>query len=130
MWGYADNSSSARILGLFGIFWLLLANVMFGQQLPFVLVPGGPANIRQIFQDHLGRLWVASFTDLACFDGSRFYSMRDFGFQAIDVSAIAEDSDGAIWIGAGNGVYRFMRVKSNELCRALLEQLPLLLAPF
>ena len=104
---YADNDSSVRKLRLSRLLWLLLANLMFGQQFPFVLVPGGPANIQKIFQDHLGRLWVASSTDLACFDGSRFYSLRDLGLQAFDVSAIAEDSDGAIWIGTGNGVYRF-----------------------
>ena len=113
---YADNSNSVRKLRLSRLLWLLLANLMFGQQFPFLLVPGGPTNIRQIFQDHAGRLWVASSIDLACFDGSRFYSLRDFGFQAIDVSAIDEDSDGAIWIGTRDGVYRFYK---GEIARVV-----------
>jgi len=90
----------------FLMLWLV-ANSLFGQQLPFLLVPGGPANIGFIFQDHLGRLWVTAPKDVQCFDGTRFYSLHDFGFPSAGVTAITEDSEGAIWIGSEAGLYRF-----------------------
>jgi hypothetical protein len=90
----------------FLMLWLV-ANSLFGQQLPFLLVPGGPANIGFIFQDHLGRLWVTAPKDVQCFDGTRFYSLHDFGFPSAGVTAITEDSEGAIWIGSEVGLYRF-----------------------
>lgn len=87
-----------------------MANTLFAQQMPFIFVPGGPANVQVIFQDHLGRLWVGGAEDVACFDGSRFYSLRDLGFPAATgTTAITEDRDGAIWIGSDLGVYRFYR---------------------
>lgn len=86
---------------------LLLAGVLHGQQMPFIFVPGGPTNVRVLFQDHLGRLWVGGATDVACFDGSRFYSLHDFGFPSVGVQVVTEDTEGAIWIGSEVGVYRF-----------------------
>lgn len=56
--------------------------------------------------------------DVACFEGSLFYSLRDFGFPAATgILAIAEDSEGAIWIGSGAGVYRFQRGALKEVMR-------------
>ncbi len=96
--------------GYFLWLYLLMANTLFAQQMPFIFVPGGPANVQVIFQDHLGRLWVGGAEDVACFDGSRFYSLRDLGFPAATgTTAITEDRDGAIWIGSDLGVYRFYR---------------------
>jgi hypothetical protein len=89
------------------LFLLMVANGLLAQQLPFLLVPGGPANIGFIFQDHLGRLWVTAPKDVQCFDGTRFYSLHDFGFPAAGVTAITEDGEGAIWIGSEVGLYRF-----------------------
>ena len=86
---------------------LLLASILCGQQMPFIFVPGGPTNVRVLFQDHLGRLWVGGATDVACFDGSRFYSLHDFGFPSVGVQVVTEDTEGAIWIGSEVGVYRF-----------------------
>ena len=88
---------------------LLLGNCVFAQQMPFIFVPGGPTNVQMIIQDHLGRLWIGGSKDVACFDGSRFYSMREFGMQQAAVRAITEDSEEAIWIGSSVGLYRFQR---------------------
>ena len=61
-------------------------------------------------------MWVGGQSDVACFDGSRFYSMRDLGFPAATgATAIAEDSEGAIWIGSEVGVYRFQRGQLNKV---------------
>ena len=89
--------------------WVVLglANVLFGQQMPFLFVPGGPTNVEAIFQDHVGRLWVGGASDVACFDGTRFYSLREFGLPATTATAITEDGEGAIWIGTDLGVFRF-----------------------
>ena len=78
-----------------------------GQQMPFLFVPGGPTGISVLFEDHLGKLWVGGGSDVACFDGNRFYSLREFGLPAANTRAITEDEDGAIWIGSASGLYRF-----------------------
>ena len=96
--------TSAIAAGLF----LCAAPVLFGQQYPFLPVPGAPKNVRTLFQDSLGRLWVGG-DQLACFDGTRLFSLADYGLPAGQTYSVAEDSSGAIWIGAGNGLYRFSR---------------------
>jgi ligand-binding sensor domain-containing protein len=45
--------------------------------------------------------------DLSCFDGSRFFSLSDYGLPAAITLDVAEDASGAIWIGTENGAYRF-----------------------
>jgi hypothetical protein len=104
---YADNSSSVRKPSFPDFLLLLWANLLFGQQLPFIYVPGAPPNVRLIFQDHLGRLWVGGGKDVACFDGSRFYSLVELGLPAVGAIAITEDGEGAIWIASEKGLYRF-----------------------
>jgi len=88
--------------------WLLLcaAPALFGQQYPFLPVPGAPKNVRTLFQDSLGRLWVGG-DQLACFDGTRLFSLADYGFPSGPAYSIAEDTSGVIWIGADTGLYRF-----------------------
>lgn len=76
-----------------------------GQQYPFLPVAGSPKAVDILFQDSSGRLWLGG-AESACFDGTRFFSLRDYGLPrpAIDFS---EDASGAIWIGTESGVYRF-----------------------
>ena len=95
---------------------LLLPNLVAAQQVPFLFMPGGPTNVQTIFQDHLGRMWVGGQSDVACFDGSRFYSLHDLGFPAsIGATAFAEDQEGAIWIGSEVGLFRFQHGHLNKI---------------
>jgi len=96
---------------------LLFADVVFGQQLPFLNIPGASRNIRALLQDHLGRLWIGADTNVACFDGARFFSLHEVGLPVTGVSGISEDSEGAIWIAADTGVYRFFRGALQEVAR-------------
>ena len=87
---------------------LCAAPALFGQQYPFLPVPGAPKNVRTLFQDSLGHLWVGG-DQLACFDGTRLFDLADYGLPAGPAYSIAEDASGVIWIGADTGLYRFSR---------------------
>jgi tRNA A-37 threonylcarbamoyl transferase component Bud32 len=85
---------------------VLLAPALSGQQYPFIPVANSPRNIEHILQDKQGRLWVATHDDVLCFDGSRFFSLHEFGLPKVQ-SAISEDLDGGILAASANGLYRF-----------------------
>jgi tRNA A-37 threonylcarbamoyl transferase component Bud32 len=85
---------------------VLLAPALHGQQYPFIPVANSPRNIEHILQDKQGRLWVATHDDVLCFDGSRFFSLHEFGLPKVQ-SAISEDLDGGILAAASYGLYRF-----------------------
>jgi ligand-binding sensor domain-containing protein/signal transduction histidine kinase len=59
--------------------------------------------IYSLFQSRDGRLWVGSETGLASYDGQnwRFYTAAE-GLPPTAVRAIAEDTNGSIWIGTGD----------------------------
>jgi len=97
------------------LIWACLgfAGWAFAQQYPFVAVkaPNPPQGVKGLFQDHVGRLWVRTTNDVACFDGSRFFYLRNYGFPDTEAMSIAEDDDGAIWIGSSFGLHRFWNGK-------------------
>ncbi len=103
MWSYLRAGIAA---------WFAVA--AFGQQYPFLPVAGSPKAISGLFQDSRGRLWLKG-ADLSCFDGSRFFFLRDYGLPAATTLDIAEDATGAIWIGTENGVYRFWNGQVAEI---------------
>ena len=72
----------------------LVASALLGQQYPFVPVPNSPKNIERILQDKLGRLWMSTHNDVVCFDGARFFSLREFGLPAEIIYGLAEDAEG------------------------------------
>jgi len=74
--------------------WCLLASA-FGQQYPFLPVAGSPENVKVLFQDSRGRLWLGA-DQPACFDGTRFFFLRDYGFPAAQVYEFSEDTTGAV----------------------------------
>jgi tRNA A-37 threonylcarbamoyl transferase component Bud32/ligand-binding sensor domain-containing protein len=120
-------SRTARVLSsLNGIVrhllrWGLLAltvQTVFGQQYPFLSLSGSPKNVRTMFQDSQGRLWLGG-EDLTCFDGTRFFSLRDYGFPAAHTYSITEDASGVIWIGAESGVYRFAHGRVEEVSKGV-----------
>jgi hypothetical protein len=96
----------------------LSGSIAFGQQYPFIPVAGSPRSERALFQDSRGRLWIAG-EQLACFDGTRFFLLHDYGFPSVASYDIAEDSSGAIWIGAETGVYRFSNGKVEEITKGV-----------
>jgi len=62
-----------------------------------------------IFADRRGRIWMGNRRGLFCWDAGE---LKHFGaaegVPSTDVRALAEDADGAIWIGATDGaIYRF-----------------------
>jgi tRNA A-37 threonylcarbamoyl transferase component Bud32/ligand-binding sensor domain-containing protein len=85
---------------------VLLASAGFGQQYPFLSVPGSPKSVKSLFQDSRGRLWLGG-QQSACFDGTRFFFLRDYGFPDAEAYDFSEDPGGSIWIGAATGIYRF-----------------------
>ena len=89
-------------LGLLGA----MVSAALGQQYLFLPVPGSPKSVKTLFQDSRGRLWLGG-DDVTCFDGTRFFSLRDYGLPATAALSIAEDPGGAIWMGTMSGVYRF-----------------------
>jgi tRNA A-37 threonylcarbamoyl transferase component Bud32/ligand-binding sensor domain-containing protein len=97
--------------------WSLLAGAgtqAFGQQYPFLPVPGSPKVVKTLFQDSRGRLWLGG-PEPACFDGARFFFLRDYGFPHGEAYDFSEDTGGAIWIGAETGVYRFANGRVEEI---------------
>jgi ligand-binding sensor domain-containing protein/signal transduction histidine kinase len=74
--------------------------------------PHGCANneVRAFLVDHLGQLWIGAADTLCAYDpladGFRAYKAPPPGLNEINV--IAEDSDGALWIGSSHfGLTRF-----------------------
>src|SRR5580658_8941935 len=91
------------------VVWCLLAgagSLAFGQQYPFLPVPGSPKGVTNLFQDSRSRIWLAG-AELSCFDGTRFFPLADYGLPPGATYDVSEDPSGAIWIGGDNGVYRF-----------------------
>jgi PAS domain S-box-containing protein len=67
-------------------------------------------NVVQLFIDHAGRLWIATFDGLDRFDPatSRFTVYKLDPQSAAQVNAVKEDPQGALWIGThSTGLQRF-----------------------
>ena len=60
--------------------------------------------IKSTMIDAQGRLWLGRQNELTCLSNGRVlnFGVAD-GFERRDVRALAEDAEGAIWIGTGNG---------------------------
>jgi tRNA A-37 threonylcarbamoyl transferase component Bud32 len=118
------------------VFWLLGRNTLascafflgllaagpdaFGQQYPFLPVAGSPKAVTSLFQDSRGRLWLAG-SQPACFDGTRFFFLSDYGLPAVYTYAYQfnEDASGGIWTGADTGVYRFANGKVKQIAKGV-----------
>jgi ligand-binding sensor domain-containing protein/predicted Ser/Thr protein kinase len=111
---YADYV--VRRLFLIGLAHLL-ASASFAQHYPFLPVPNSPHGIYTLFQDSHSALWLGTVNDVLRFDGTLFYSLRQYGFPKEVPVSFAEDSAGGIWIATqssaalgGNqhgGLYRY-----------------------
>jgi tRNA A-37 threonylcarbamoyl transferase component Bud32 len=110
----AAHRTMALLCGLLAA----IASLGFGQQYPFLPVPASPKNVKVLFQDSRGRLWLGG-DQLACFDGTRMLFLSEYGFPAVSSYSITEDSAGVIWIGAETGVYRFAAGRVEEISKGV-----------
>jgi tRNA A-37 threonylcarbamoyl transferase component Bud32/ligand-binding sensor domain-containing protein len=108
---------SALCLRIWGL--LLVASALLGQQYPFVPVANSPKNIERILQDKQGRLWMSTHDDVLCFDGTRFFSLREFGLPAVISYGLAEDMEGGILSASESGVYRFIQGRLEHVVSGL-----------
>jgi ligand-binding sensor domain-containing protein len=72
--------------------------------------PGCGSNLRALFSDHLGTLWVGAGASLCSFDpeNARFHVYKAGIADPDEVDAIAEDKAGSLWIGSRQaGLHRF-----------------------
>lgn len=63
---------------------------------------------RDLAQDKMGHLWIATLGGLSRFDGKTFnnYTVRD-GLPSNTIAAVEVDKDGMIWVGSMSGLSKF-----------------------
>ncbi len=74
--------------------------------------------INDIFQDHLGVIWVATEDGLCCYNGVKFvtYQHKEGDETSLShnlVRCVLEDKDGNLWVGTHNGLQNFDRNKQQ-----------------
>lgn len=80
------------------------------------------SNVRSILVDHEGEIWIGTRGGLSHFDGAwTTYSEHD-GVPPGSVYAIAQTSDGVLWLGTAAGVAKSTEPGGNERLR--FEMLP------
>jgi len=78
--------------------------------------PATPAvhGVKALLAARDGRLWIGTKSGLACWTQGQLRQFRpEDGVLRIDVRALAEDSNGVVWAGAGDGT--LYRVQSNHV---------------
>ncbi len=71
-------------------------------------------NVRRLYQDNLGFVWIGTSNGLNRFDGREFRVFKNDPTDSLSISdsfvtSISEDSNGNLWIGTLNGLNRFDR---------------------
>ena len=96
------------------IFFLLLLTPFFSAAQEFgsrfISVEDGlPQSIvKDIYEDSLGYLWLATGGGLARYDGTNFETFTvDHGLPANELGALFIDRKQAIWVGTANGISKF-----------------------
>jgi len=120
-----------RVLGLLPLAAsaVIVQQCAVGQQYPFVPVANSPKNIERILQDRQGRLWMGTHNDVLCFDGSRFFSLRQLGLPAEGNYGLVEDAEGGILSASVSGLYRFMRGRLEHVVSGLFVRDIIVVAP-
>lgn len=78
-----------------------------------------PTNeVRNLFQDKEGYIWIATYNGLVRYDGYStkvYHAEPDGGEKSIDgfINAIAEDYQRNLWIGTHNGLYKLNKKNDN-----------------
>ncbi|GAF03167.1 ligand-binding sensor domain-containing protein [Saccharicrinis fermentans] len=90
---------------------LLFFGRIISQSKHFYNYENGLSNslINEVFQDHLGFIWVATEDGLNRFDGIKFttFTEEEHGLKANYVTTLTEDSNHNIWIGFINGLQKY-----------------------
>ena len=98
---------------------LLLATSLAAQQYPFIPVAHSPNNVEHIIEDRQGRLWMTTPDDVLCFDGTRFFSLHDYGLATLPPDninpSIREDDEGGILVNSRLGLHRFHRGRLEQV---------------
>lgn len=83
-------------------------------------------NIRCIFEDKNGLIWIGTQNGLNCFDPfnktfEKFYSSSDStSLNDNIINTITEDSFGNIWIGTNSGLNRIMKIFNQKGIREII----------
>lgn len=73
-------------------------------------------NIRCVFQDSRGLLWVGAMNGLFYYDGVKFNKLSSKnGFGNLDVGSLTEDKNGRVWIGTMDGLFYFEGNKVHRI---------------
>lgn len=91
----------------FSITYPLFSQVPFFQQY-YLLRKNDPVHVNTIFQDNTGFMWFGTNRGLFQFDGKNYrrYTQAD-SLADNEVTAIAQDSAGRLWVGHKNGKLSF-----------------------
>jgi signal transduction histidine kinase/ligand-binding sensor domain-containing protein/DNA-binding response OmpR family regulator len=96
------------------LIYLLHSGISYSQNKRLFDFNEGLSNslINQVYQDHLGFIWVATEDGLNRFDGIKFASFGQKNdlknsLKANFVTAIAEDRKGNLWVGQINGIQTY-----------------------
>jgi len=90
------------------IFILLTTSLLYGQSPYFRQIPGlnniGNARINCLYQDQLGFIWIGTNNGVYKFDGINATLIQSsISTSSSNISIIAEDKDGKLWLGYENG---------------------------
>ncbi|MBN2596774.1 MAG: response regulator [Marinifilaceae bacterium] len=124
-----DNIMRFKIY--FTLLLILLSNFIFSQKKKLFDYNEGLSNslINQVYQDHLGFLWVATEDGLNQFDGIKFKSHTNNinlsnTLKNNFVTAVTEDHKGNLWVAQINGlqIYKHETESFQEIELALSHQ--------
>lgn len=104
-----------------GYLWMATGNSLLrydGSELKKILLPTkGNDNIKKIFKNSSGDLYVATRQDLLLYDHHHFVSLTGLNLQAYsDVSCLIDDTLGNLWLGLSDGTVS--RYKNNKITLA------------
>ena len=105
-------SQKCKFVLLASILLCFIQETILPQSYPFEIYTSedgmAGTDVREIFQDSGGYIWVGTDQGLSRFDGLIFTSFRPgIDFPGKDIHAITEDTDGRIWVGTDRGLGRF-----------------------
>lgn len=108
--GLSSNTVRAVVQDHLGLLWLGTANGLDsfdGREIVHHPLPGGEGgSILCLYEDSSHILWVG--TDDAVYRYADDYLVRIPDLPSVNVTGMAEDRDGDLWIGTwGNGVFRY-----------------------
>ena len=101
-----------NVLGISLLLVVLISSTALAQRYPFynVTIENGliQSQSRDLAQDKMGHLWIATLGGLSRFDGKTFnnYTVRD-GLPSNTIGAVEVDKDGMIWVGSMSGLSKF-----------------------